>query len=103
MAPDTNVRHSPDGDLWRPGDAPTQAARWAVESVAKAGTIGVYPPQFATYPFAPSGFRAARRPCHSDWLTDRETSAGSMPRSWSSRSSLASIRSSDSFDCEEPQ
>lgn len=36
-----------DADLWRPGDAPTQAARWAVTAVAKAGTIGivgVYPP-----------------------------------------------------------
>lgn len=37
----------PDGDNWHPGDAPSQALDWAVESVAKAGTlsiIGVYPP-----------------------------------------------------------
>lgn len=35
------------------GDAPTQAARWGVESVAKAGRIGiigVYPPQLTSYP-----------------------------------------------------
>ena len=37
----------PDGDNWHPGDAPSQALDWAVECVAKAGTlsiIGVYPP-----------------------------------------------------------
>jgi threonine dehydrogenase-like Zn-dependent dehydrogenase len=33
---------APDTDpAWAPGDAPTLAARWAVETVAKAGTIGV--------------------------------------------------------------
>lgn len=50
IAPETNVQ----GDQWRPGDAPPLAAQWAVEAVAKAGTIGVigvYPPQFQTYPF----------------------------------------------------
>ena len=34
------------GDHWKPGDAPSQALRWAVKSLAKAGTlsiIGVYP------------------------------------------------------------
>jgi threonine dehydrogenase-like Zn-dependent dehydrogenase len=44
----------PDGDTWVPGDAPSQAARWAVRAVAKAGTVGtvgVYPPQVETYPF----------------------------------------------------
>jgi threonine dehydrogenase-like Zn-dependent dehydrogenase len=44
----------PDGDQWVPGDAPSLAARWAVEAVAKAGTvgvIGVYPPNFTTFPF----------------------------------------------------
>lgn len=42
-----------DGDLWQPGDAPTQAARWAVEALAKAGTlgiIGVYPPTVESFP-----------------------------------------------------
>jgi threonine dehydrogenase-like Zn-dependent dehydrogenase len=50
VAPDAN----PDGDLWVPGDAPSLAARWAVQSVAKAGTIGVigvYPPTFSGFPF----------------------------------------------------
>ncbi len=45
---------SPDGDLWMPGDAPSQAARWAVDAVAKAGSIGVigvYPPGFEGFPF----------------------------------------------------
>ncbi len=49
VAPKTN----PDGDLWVPGSAPSQVLRWAVESVAKAGTIGivgVYPPTVNTFP-----------------------------------------------------
>jgi threonine dehydrogenase-like Zn-dependent dehydrogenase len=48
-APDAN----PDGGQWVPGDAPSLAARWAVEAVAKAGSIGiigVYSPQFDAYP-----------------------------------------------------
>ena len=35
----------PDGKNWRPGDAPSQALLWAVDALAKAGTlaiIGVY-------------------------------------------------------------
>jgi threonine dehydrogenase-like Zn-dependent dehydrogenase len=43
----------PDGGQWVPGDAPSLAARWAVEAVAKAGSIGiigVYSPQFDAYP-----------------------------------------------------
>jgi threonine dehydrogenase-like Zn-dependent dehydrogenase len=47
------VQH-PDQDNWVPGDAPSLAARWAVDMVAKAGTvatIGVYPPHAETYPF----------------------------------------------------
>ncbi|MCW2787342.1 MAG: glutathione-dependent formaldehyde dehydrogenase [Marmoricola sp.] len=49
VAPEQN----PDGDTWVPGDSPSQAAQWAVEAVAKAGTIGiigVYPPQMTSYP-----------------------------------------------------
>jgi threonine dehydrogenase-like Zn-dependent dehydrogenase len=49
VAPKTNVQ---DG-LWMPGDAPSQALRWAVEMVAKAGTIGivgVYPPAYESFP-----------------------------------------------------
>jgi threonine dehydrogenase-like Zn-dependent dehydrogenase len=44
---------SPRGEQWVPGDAPSQAARWAVQAVAKAGSIGaigVYPPGFSSYP-----------------------------------------------------
>lgn len=48
-APET----SRQGDLWKPGDAPTQAARWYVDAIAKAGTIsviGVYPPTAQHFP-----------------------------------------------------
>lgn len=48
-APETNQQ----GDLWKPGDGPTQAARWYVEAIAKAGTIGmigVYPPTAQHFP-----------------------------------------------------
>jgi threonine dehydrogenase-like Zn-dependent dehydrogenase len=41
------------GELWQPGSGPTQAQRWAVELVAKAGTIsliGVYPPTVEQFP-----------------------------------------------------
>jgi threonine dehydrogenase-like Zn-dependent dehydrogenase len=44
--------HRDDG-RWTPGDAPSMALRWAVRSVAKAGTIGiigVYPPQAHAFP-----------------------------------------------------
>lgn len=42
LAPDAK----PDGDQWIPGDAPSQVLTWAVDSLAKAGSlaiIGVYP------------------------------------------------------------
>lgn len=41
----TMMKESPRGDNWHAGDAPSQALDWAVESVAKAGTlsiVGVY-------------------------------------------------------------
>ncbi len=44
---------NPDGDLWRPGGAPSQSLRWASEALAKAGTlavVGVYPPADTTFP-----------------------------------------------------
>jgi threonine dehydrogenase-like Zn-dependent dehydrogenase len=53
VAPDA----APRGDQWVPGDAPSLAARWAVESVAKAGSIGiigVYSPEFDAYPIGPA-------------------------------------------------
>jgi threonine dehydrogenase-like Zn-dependent dehydrogenase len=39
------VKGNPSRGNWEPGDAPSQALQWAVESIAKAGTlsiIGVY-------------------------------------------------------------
>jgi threonine dehydrogenase-like Zn-dependent dehydrogenase len=49
VAPETD----PDGDLWLPGRAPSQVLAWAVEAIAKAGTlavIGVYPPTMKKFP-----------------------------------------------------
>lgn len=45
-----------DGN-WHPGDAPTQALEWAVESLAKAGTlavVGVYSEQINNFPIGSS-------------------------------------------------
>jgi threonine dehydrogenase-like Zn-dependent dehydrogenase len=45
-------RH-PDGKLWVPGDAPSQVLQWAVQALAKAGTlaiIGVYPESATHFP-----------------------------------------------------
>jgi threonine dehydrogenase-like Zn-dependent dehydrogenase len=49
VAPRTNIQ----GRNWVPGDAPSQVSRWAVEALAKAGSlgvIGVYPPTVTTFP-----------------------------------------------------
>ncbi|HEX8466084.1 MAG TPA: zinc-dependent alcohol dehydrogenase [Abditibacterium sp.] len=49
VAPETN----PDGANWIPGDGPSQALSWAVEGLAKAGTlsiIGVYPQTAEFFP-----------------------------------------------------
>ena len=49
IAPDAN----PEGDQWVPGDAPSLVFDWAVQALAKAGTlaiIGVYPPTAKTFP-----------------------------------------------------
>lgn len=49
IAPETN----PQGDNWHPGNAPSQVLTWAVQALAKAGTlsiIGVYPPQHRFFP-----------------------------------------------------
>jgi hypothetical protein len=48
-APDADPR----GGQWVPGDAPSLAARWAVEAVAKAGSVGIIginAPEFDVYP-----------------------------------------------------
>jgi threonine dehydrogenase-like Zn-dependent dehydrogenase len=53
---DANHAHGghPHGhEQWQPGDAPSQALKWAVEGLAKAGTlsiIGVYPQGFESFP-----------------------------------------------------
>lgn len=39
-------KQNPEGENWIPGDSPSQALAWAIESVAKAGhvsIVGVYP------------------------------------------------------------
>jgi threonine dehydrogenase-like Zn-dependent dehydrogenase len=44
---------APPGDSWHPGDAPAQALEWAVDGLAKAGTlsvIGGYSPGSRTFP-----------------------------------------------------
>lgn len=49
VAPQTNVQ----GGNWVPGDAPSQAIQWAIQSVAKhgrVGIIGVYPPTMTSFP-----------------------------------------------------
>lgn len=49
VAPDAN----PHNGNWEPGDGPSQALEWAVQALAKAGTlsiIGVYPPQARVFP-----------------------------------------------------
>jgi threonine dehydrogenase-like Zn-dependent dehydrogenase len=49
VAPKTN----PEGNNWIPGDAPSQVLRWAVDALAKAGTlsvIGVYPETASSFP-----------------------------------------------------
>ncbi|HEV8548855.1 MAG TPA: zinc-binding dehydrogenase, partial [Polyangiaceae bacterium] len=43
----------PDGDNWVPGEAPSQVLRWAVDALAKAGTlaiVGVYPESATMFP-----------------------------------------------------
>jgi threonine dehydrogenase-like Zn-dependent dehydrogenase len=46
-------RSNPDGNNWHPGDAPSLALQWAVEALAKAGSlsiIGVYGSQSRVFP-----------------------------------------------------
>ncbi|HEY8080377.1 MAG TPA: zinc-dependent alcohol dehydrogenase [Labilithrix sp.] len=47
------AKPKPDGENWRPGDGPSQVVLWAVEALAKAGTlsiIGVYGDSSNTFP-----------------------------------------------------
>ena len=51
---------STDGELWQPGDAPHQVLDWAVDGLAKAGTlsiIGVYPETARTFPIGKAMFK----------------------------------------------
>jgi threonine dehydrogenase-like Zn-dependent dehydrogenase len=46
-------RIKPEGPHWMPGNAPSQALTWAVDALAKAGTlslIGVYPETMQSFP-----------------------------------------------------
>ncbi|HYD60808.1 MAG TPA: zinc-dependent alcohol dehydrogenase [Noviherbaspirillum sp.] len=46
-------KQRPSGDNWHPGQAPSQAQQWAIQALAKAGTlsiIGVYPPSDTSFP-----------------------------------------------------
>ncbi|WP_223638162.1 zinc-dependent alcohol dehydrogenase [Corallococcus sp. EGB] len=46
-------KQKPDGGNWVPGDGPSQVAQWAVQALAKAGTlsiIGVYPQTMNAFP-----------------------------------------------------
>jgi threonine dehydrogenase-like Zn-dependent dehydrogenase len=52
VTPGSNVKSGHAHD-WKPGDAPEQVLLWAVQSLAKAGTlsiIGVYPPTQNRFP-----------------------------------------------------
>jgi threonine dehydrogenase-like Zn-dependent dehydrogenase len=56
VAPKTNIQ----GQSWVPGNAPTQVLDWAVDCVAKAGTIsviGVYPETVEFFPFGKAMFK----------------------------------------------
>ena len=46
-------QQAPSDGNWHPGDAPSQVSMWAVQGIAKAGTlsiIGVYPPTVKQFP-----------------------------------------------------
>jgi threonine dehydrogenase-like Zn-dependent dehydrogenase len=48
-----NWESGTDIEPWHRGDAPLQALLWAVEAIAKSGTLailGVYPPRFESFP-----------------------------------------------------
>lgn len=50
---DVAPRQEPEGSNWHAGEAPSQAQRWAIDALAKAGSlsiIGVYPPSDTTFP-----------------------------------------------------
>jgi threonine dehydrogenase-like Zn-dependent dehydrogenase len=53
IAPRTAAKDGQENDHWQPGAAPSQALEWAVQALAKAGTlsiIGVYPQTDQSFP-----------------------------------------------------
>ncbi|MDG4808767.1 glutathione-dependent formaldehyde dehydrogenase [Micromonospora sp. WMMD1120] len=56
IAPESNQR----GEHWKPGDAPSQAQSWAVDSLAKMGTLGIVGVYPMTDRFFPIGTVLAR-------------------------------------------
>ncbi|MBO0869617.1 MAG: alcohol dehydrogenase catalytic domain-containing protein, partial [Micromonosporaceae bacterium] len=56
IAPQTNEHNGE----WKPGDAPAQAHHWAVETLAKAGTLGVIGVYPSTDTFFPIGTAMSR-------------------------------------------
>ncbi|MFZ7089229.1 alcohol dehydrogenase catalytic domain-containing protein [Curtobacterium sp. RRHDQ10] len=53
VAPDADPAGQGSHHQWKPGDGPSQVARWSIEVVAKygrIGIIGVYSPTFEAYP-----------------------------------------------------
>jgi threonine dehydrogenase-like Zn-dependent dehydrogenase len=53
VAPDADPAGQGSEHQWKPGDGPSQVARWSIEVVAKygrIGIIGVYSPTFEAYP-----------------------------------------------------
>lgn len=106
-------RH-PRGNTWVPGNAPSQAARWAVRAVAKAGTVGtvgVYPPHVEHYPFGEAFMKNLTLKSgnchHRRYIPDLVTlvATGALDPSplithWSS--TLDAIEAYESFDRREP-
>ncbi len=53
VAPEGRRKNEPEEHEWKPGDAPEQVLNWAVQALAKAGTlsiVGVYPPTQHQFP-----------------------------------------------------
>jgi threonine dehydrogenase-like Zn-dependent dehydrogenase len=50
LATSPTREQSPHGGTWGSGDAPSESLQWAVEAVAKAGSIGMYRPQITSFP-----------------------------------------------------
>jgi threonine dehydrogenase-like Zn-dependent dehydrogenase len=84
----------PEGSRFRrPGDAPSQALRWEVEAIAKAGTlaiVGVYPPNAEHFPIGAAMDKTSA--CWPATATTASTSPSSS--SWCARAQSDRPRSS---------